>query len=243
MPPPELSIILTCYNLGRSLGRAIDSCVPVLAQVPAELVIVDDGSTDETPAVCRAAQRQQGAEVIRLARHPANQGLAASCNDGLALARGRQVVRVDADDELLAAGFVEAYRQWRAEPCEIGISDYETVDAATGHVERMRPEPSNPFSVNACGVVFDRAAVLRVGGYRPMFWEEYDLLLRLEQAGARWRYAPAATYRYYRHAAAMTADAERVRTGWQELVSVWGAEALARHPCAHDILESISHGA
>jgi glycosyltransferase involved in cell wall biosynthesis/CelD/BcsL family acetyltransferase involved in cellulose biosynthesis len=88
---PEVSVVIPAFNAGRYLAEAIDS---VLAQVDAdlELIVVDDGSTDDTPAVlARYGDR------LRVIRQP-NRGLAAARNAGAAGARGRWIALMDADD-------------------------------------------------------------------------------------------------------------------------------------------------
>jgi glycosyltransferase involved in cell wall biosynthesis len=92
MSSSAVSVIIPCYNQGRFLGEALDS---VVAQTrPADqIVVVDDGSSDETAEV---AQRYSGITYVR----QANLGLALARNRGLDEATGRYVVFLDADDRL-----------------------------------------------------------------------------------------------------------------------------------------------
>jgi len=86
-----VSLIIATFNHARFLGAAIDSA---LAQTlgAVDVIVVDDGSTDDTPAVlARYAGR------VRVLRQP-NRGLAAARNAGLAAARGTYVAFLDADD-------------------------------------------------------------------------------------------------------------------------------------------------
>ena len=80
------------YNCPRYVGEAIES---ILAQSFSdfELIMIDDGSTDETPSVLRRYSDPR----IRLFRQQ-NHGLAATLNRGIELARGRYVARQDQDD-------------------------------------------------------------------------------------------------------------------------------------------------
>lgn len=94
---PFFSIVLCTYNRAHLLPRAINS---VLAQVEQdwELVVVDDGSSDDTPSVLQNYASNDSR--IRLTRHD-NVGLARSRNAGIALARGLFVTFLDSDDEYL----------------------------------------------------------------------------------------------------------------------------------------------
>lgn len=93
-----LSTIIPTYNHADLLPRAIES---VLSQADerVELIVVDDGSSDDTVAVLTKAQEQYGPrlQVIR----QANSGAAAARNTGLRASRGQHVLFLDADDELL----------------------------------------------------------------------------------------------------------------------------------------------
>jgi glycosyltransferase involved in cell wall biosynthesis len=88
---PTVSIIIPVYNQGSYLVEAVDS---ILAQTVTdyEIIVIDDGSTDNTPQVCA-----QYGDVIRLTRQE-NQGLAATRNNGIALARGEFLGFLDSDD-------------------------------------------------------------------------------------------------------------------------------------------------
>ena len=87
----EVSVVIPCYNYGRFLGPAIES---VLAQTrPAhEILVVDDGSTDDTPEVAR-----RYAGRIRYLRQE-NGGVSRTRNAGVAQARGEAIAFLDADD-------------------------------------------------------------------------------------------------------------------------------------------------
>jgi glycosyltransferase involved in cell wall biosynthesis len=90
---PLVSVIIPCYNHARFLGEAIES---VLNQTYRrfEIVVIDDGSTDETS---RVAARYEGVRLISQSNH----GLAAARNAGLRASTGSYKVFLDADDRLL----------------------------------------------------------------------------------------------------------------------------------------------
>ncbi|WP_118138613.1 glycosyltransferase family 2 protein [Oceanicella sp. SM1341] len=91
MPHSPISLVINNYNYGAQLGRAIDSA---LAQEPppAEVIVVDDGSTDAS----RAVMAGYGAR-IRCILQP-NRGQAAAINAGVAAARAPLIAFLDADD-------------------------------------------------------------------------------------------------------------------------------------------------
>ena len=92
--PPLVSIVINNYNYGRFLGSAIESALnqtyPHL-----EVVVIDDGSTDESPEVIA----RYGKRIIAFRQR--NGGQAAAVNAGFARAHGDVVIFLDADDVLL----------------------------------------------------------------------------------------------------------------------------------------------
>lgn len=93
---PDISVVVCCYNVGAYLERCIDSLLE--QRCPnIEIIVVDDGSSDRTPEIIAAyAAREPG--LIRVIRHPQNQGIGAARRDGWLAATGRYVTSVDADD-------------------------------------------------------------------------------------------------------------------------------------------------
>ncbi len=91
MNEPSVSVIIPAYNCGAFIRRALDS---VLAQSDetVEVIVVDDGSTDDTPSILGAYNSR-----IRLIQQ-SNQGVAMARNRGIAVARGRWLAFLDADD-------------------------------------------------------------------------------------------------------------------------------------------------
>jgi glycosyltransferase involved in cell wall biosynthesis len=91
---PAVSIIIPVYNRAASIGRALASVVAQSVD-DWELIVVDDGSTDNTPDIVAALDESR----LRLIRHPVNRGAAAARNTGIAAARGRYIAFLDSDDE------------------------------------------------------------------------------------------------------------------------------------------------
>lgn len=97
MSHPTFSIVITTYNRARIVCRCIDAC---LAQTFAdfEIVVVDDGSSDETLAVL--SERYDDPR-LRVLTHESNRGINPSRHTGATSAEGNWVVVVDSDDELM----------------------------------------------------------------------------------------------------------------------------------------------
>jgi glycosyltransferase involved in cell wall biosynthesis len=113
--PPTVSIILPTYNRAPLLPRAVTSA---LSQTYAdfELIIVDDGSSDDTPTVVAGFTDRR---IVYLPRR--HEGAAAAENAGLAIARGRFIGFLDDDDEWLPGKLAAQVAAFAEEPPETGV--------------------------------------------------------------------------------------------------------------------------
>lgn len=179
-----VAVAIATYNHAHYLGQALDS---VLSQTipPHEIIVVDDGSSDDPAAV---VARYPG---VRLVRQP-NQGLSAARNTALGLATAERILFLDADDLLMPraiesalacfrdhpeAGFVYgAYRRVTRDLHPLGGPCYSAIG----------PDPHADFlTVNVVGmhatVLYDRAKLLAAGGFDTSLrrCEDYDAYLRM----------------------------------------------------------------
>ncbi len=120
-----VSIIIPSYNCGQWLDRAVTSAFS-LNKTHIEVIVVDDGSTDDTPSICGVLKHKYPAlKVIR----QLNGGLSAARNTGLDAATGTFIILLDADDELV--GFdVSTITDTDADVLRIGVEEV-TIEGTT----------------------------------------------------------------------------------------------------------------
>lgn len=121
---PLLSIIVPVYDVENYLQKCIDS---ILAQTftDFELILVDDGSPDNCPALCDAAAAKDAR--IRVL-HQKNGGLSAARNAGLDVARGEWIGFVDSDDYIAPEMYETLYKAVQSTGADLALCDYVKVD-------------------------------------------------------------------------------------------------------------------
>ncbi len=184
---PLVTVLIGVYNNATTLDRAIDS---ILAQTVGdlELLLIDDGSRDESPAAIAAAAARDGR--VRVLTMERNVGISRSLNEGLHAARAPIVAVQDADDyscperlerqlAVLAARpdvAVVGSRMHEVDPAGRPLASRTSFRAGdVGDVLlRFNPLPNT-------SAAFRREPALALGGYDPRYRYamEYDLWLRL----------------------------------------------------------------
>ena len=145
-----LSIVIPAYNYAQTLPRAVDSVVPQLAD-DCELIIIDDGSTDNTPQVIADLLQKYPGKVI--AERQGNGGLASVRNRGIDVTLGDWLIFLDADDEMAEGAIEHIRRHLQANP--------QTRFIAGGHIS---VNPSGKRSVHNPGVMPEKP-ITRVRAY------------------------------------------------------------------------------
>ena len=123
---PLLSIIVPVYKVENYLPKCIDS---ILAQTftDFELILVEDGSPDNCPALCdAAAEKDARVRVI----HQKNGGLSAARNAGLDAARGAWIGFVDSDDYIAPEMYEVLHQAVQSTGADLALCDYAEVDEA-----------------------------------------------------------------------------------------------------------------
>lgn len=113
-----LSIIIPSFNCEAWLARAVRSAL-LLGGEDAEVIVVDDGSTDHTPALC--SELRAGNPKLRVIRR-ANGGLSAARNTGIEAATGEFIFLLDADDEAIAFD-LDVLRSFDGDILRVGVEE------------------------------------------------------------------------------------------------------------------------
>lgn len=113
---PTVSVVIPTYNRAHLVGRAIQSVLNQTYQ-DFEIIVVDDGSTDNTEEVVKSFNDPR----IRYIRHDQNRGGSAARNTGIKMARGEYIAFQDSDDEWLPEKLEKQMRVFENAPAEVGV--------------------------------------------------------------------------------------------------------------------------
>jgi len=115
---PTVSVIIPTYNRAHLIGRAIQSVLNQTYQ-DFEIIIVDDGSTDNTEEVIKEFQEQD--KRVKYIKHDKNKGGSAARNTGIKTARGEYIAFQDSDDEWFPEKLEKQMKIFENMPKEVGI--------------------------------------------------------------------------------------------------------------------------
>ncbi|MBL8294519.1 MAG: glycosyltransferase family 2 protein [Bryobacterales bacterium] len=208
MPGPVVSVITATYNSAHTLVRA---CTSLRSQTFGnwQHVIVDDGSTDDTPQVLATFTHDSRVTVVR----QANAGQGAALNTALDRATGQFIAFLDADDEYLPNHLSTHVAYLETNPA---------VDLLWGGLEVIVSRPEDAFvpdmdqgagfiHASECvvmGTIFARRHVFDTCRFvedRTVWWKDYELVQAARQHFRVERF-PLETYRYYRNSGASLVD-------------------------------------
>ena len=228
---PRVSVVMPVHNGARFLDAAVAS---VLGQTVAdlELVVVDDGSTDETPAVlARFAAADPRVVVVPQDRG----GIVAALNRGVARATAPLIARMDADDVMTPDRLARqlAFLEAHAELAGVA-SDYELIDEHGTPRGAVRSplrsiEAVVAYQRRGLPVVFAhptmlvrKAAIEQVGGYREEYRdsEDVDLFARLIDSGRHIVVQPEALLLLRVHGHSVSAGAGRRQQMLNDLIVI-----------------------
>lgn len=214
MDPALISVVIPCYNQGHYLAEAIGS-VREGGVSPVEIVVVDDGSTDETPRIAASF------DGVALISQP-NAGLARARNSGLEACRAPFVVFLDADDRLAPGGLDTGLRAIASHPACAFVYGRCLMMSADGAI---LPTPSQPridgghylellrrnYIWMPAMAMFRREAVEGAGGFSTSAHAsaDYDLYLRLARTHAIHDHGEVVAW-YRRHTDNMSSNAGRM---------------------------------
>jgi glycosyltransferase involved in cell wall biosynthesis len=238
-PEPTLSVLMPAYNAADTIADALDSLLSQTVR-PHEIIVSDDGSTDETASIVAG----YGADVQMI--HDRNGGLAVARNRAARIATGTHVALLDADDVWLPERTATLSAAISHRPdLDIMTTDAYVVrggvrDVDTYYGVRAFPAQDQVDAIMRSNFIFAaairRTAFESVGGYdeRLRCAEDWNLWIRMLLAGARAGLVDMPLYEYRRRPDSLTG--RRVEMGLGVVEMLTRAASLPVSPSQRDAL-------
>jgi glycosyltransferase involved in cell wall biosynthesis len=206
----DVSIVVTAYNYARYIDECLDSCLGQKGTtLEYEVIVVDDGSTDETPALL-ARRNDSRLRVLRIE----NSGIELASNQGFEAACGRYIVRVDADDAL-EPDYMARMAPMLEQDFGFCYADYTVIDGDSMAQEVVRLPHFDAAEVMtrgdflATGTLYPAELLRLHSGYtsqtRNSGLENYELIIKLMAMGAKGIHLAVPLFQYRRHRINMSA--------------------------------------
>ncbi len=202
---PRVTVLVALYNYAEYIEAALDSLAHSRMR-EWEVVIVDDGSSDESLARAERWIERHDTAAALLLRHSVNRGLGAARNAALAFARGEFSFVLDADNEILPHCFEPLIAALEADPeaaFAYGLLERFSINGPRGLLNIF---PWDPERFVRSGNYIDAMALMRTGHLRQLGgyrldrrlhgWEDFDLWVRMAERGWYGAHVPTPVARY-----------------------------------------------
>lgn len=196
------SIIITCYNEGVELRRAVDS-VRKQTYTDYEIIVVKDFSAhEETLRVCKELEQ----EGVRVLYADSNVGVSVTRNMGITTAKGEYIYTVDGDDELPTDALLHIAHTFENNPdADVIYGDYELIENEIQETISFKGKSismANLYSSKLYGQLpMCRTVVNQLNGFSERYsfgCQDFELQVRLLKYGAKFVYTPHTIYRWYK---------------------------------------------
>ena len=235
---PTVSVIIPTYNRAYLIDRAIQSVLNQSYQ-DFEMIIVDDGSTDDTKEVVTEFQEQD--KRIRYIRHEKNKGGSAARNTGIKSAEGDYVAFLDDDDEWLPAKIEKQVVKFQDSLDEVGViySGFFYVSDKTGKVisESVPTLRGNVYANLLSGCILGSPTPLirktcfqKAGLYDDTLpsAQDWDMWIRLSKY-YEFDFIPEILAKHYIHGGQISVDLNAKIRAREKLMRKYQAD-LSKHP-------------
>ena len=189
----DISVVVTCYNEEVYIETCIRSLINQSFDGKYEIIIVDDCSNDSTQLILG---RYLNDDKIQVITNDSNLGIGSSANIGIRKAKGRFVVRVDADDFVSKYFLQTLFLAVHETVFDIAIVDYSVVDNYGKTIANHMSSLEHPI---AAGVMILKELLIEFGLYSEIRINEEINLNKIISDSGEYTHIQIPLYRYRRH--------------------------------------------
>jgi GT2 family glycosyltransferase len=230
-----VTVVIPAHDRAATIARAVRTAFEQQPHAPAEVIVIDDCSADDTARVAREA----GARVIR---HETNRGAGAARNTGVANATQPWIALLDSDDEWLPNHLAALWPNRDGHVLLSGAAIHRTPDGDHGYVGTATTRGRvvrSPLAIAglsffaASGVMVRRDVMLEAGGFRALYGvEDIDLWLRMLERGTAYA-SPVVSVIYHLHGDQVSGDSARMEAGHRAVLDSYRTRPWFRSRALH----------
>ena len=215
----KLSVIVPAYNVEKYIDHCLESILRQQVAFDYEAIVVNDGSTDSTPALLEKYKKNERIHII----HQKNGGLSAARNTGIICSKGEYLCFVDSDDELPDGALESLMSTALKEKAKLVVGSYEKclMSGKTQYIKRLKDRKADANSLPgfACGKAI-HYSVFQNLKFPEGYWFEDSIMAQIVHPLCQDAIYTVSnvSYKYYSNEAGITATA---RTKPKALDSLW----------------------
>ncbi len=223
MKKKVFTIIISCFNSSKYLEKCLKS---ILEQnknfFSYNIIFIDDGSTDNSLAIAKVKLKNNRNSKIIINKK--NIGLSKSCNKAIKACTTKYFIRVDSDD-YVSKNFIHFFEKKIKNNKDFIFCN--RIEFNKKIRKKINNKNKDLFKMISCGVALKTNKVKKLGGYKNILWEEYDLYIRylknnLDDIVNINQYL----YFYRRHKASMSYKKNWIKKAWNQLEQKYGQKKL-----------------
>lgn len=225
----KITIIITCFNHQKYLRKCLLSILNQKKnKLPFDIIFVDDKSSDNSLLISKKILKN--IKNVKIIENKKNLGLTKSCNKAIKNCKTEYFIRLDSDD-YVSNFFVynfekiilkKKYDLILCNRVEFKKTSRRNIDITTNKL--------NIFKLISCGVALKTQKVIKIGMYKNILWEEYDLYIRfIKLKNIKIYKLKNFIYFYRRHKLSMSNNKLWTDKAWKQLISKYGKKTLLKY--------------
>lgn len=209
-----ITLIICCYNNEKFLSKCLNSIIKQKKnKIPFDIIFVNDGSQDSSLSIANKILNK--IENVKIINNKKNLGLSKSCNKAIKSTQTEYFIRIDSDD-YVSSRFVYYF--------EKAILKNKTDFIFCNRIEFWNKKKKfvsnsklNLFKMISCATCLNTKKVKKIGGYKNILWEEYDLYIRYLRKKKNLINIDKYLYFYRKHYKSMSFSKKWSQRAWFQL--------------------------
>ncbi len=223
-----ITIIICNYNNEKYIKNFLYSVINQKKnKIPYNVIFIDDNSKDNSLYIAKKILKKFRNSTI--VKNNLNLGLTKSCNKAIKLCKTNYFIRVDSDD-YISNYFIHFFEKFaKNNKYELITSNRIDFKKDKSIRKKILKKNFDIFKLVSCGVALKTNKVKKIGMYKNLLWEEYDLYVRyLNPEKRNIKIIEKNLYYYRRHQKSMSYKKKWIKKAWHQIISKYGRKKLLR---------------